>query len=95
MSAPNNIEQGETYAFSFDVSGDSGLTGVFNVLQYPGATPAITRDLTIVGDEFTGELTSAETSALAIGQWFIHANISDTDEDIRDPVKLYVGKGWL
>ena len=92
----NIIEQGETFTFTFSVSGDTqGLTATMNVLQYPGATPDITRALTAVDGGFEGTLTSAETAALNVGQYFIHASASDADEDIREPIKLYVSKGWV
>lgn len=93
---PNYIEQGETYDFEFEISGDaSGFTSTMNVMQYPGDTPAITRALTQDGDKFKGTLTSAETLALAVGQWFIHATTADSDEDLREPIKLYISKGWV
>jgi len=91
------IRQGETYDFSFDVSGDdeSGFTATMSVMQYPGDTPAITRALTYTDRSFLGTLTSAETAALAVGQWFIHIQTADSDEDLRKPLKLYISKGWL
>lgn len=91
----NNIRQGETFDFTFTISGDTSLTGTFDVLQYPGDTPTVTRALTKSGDEFTGTLTAAETASLGIGQWFIHCTGSDADEEINEPVKLYISKGWV
>ncbi len=89
----NRIEQGATFGFETGLTGDDtdAFTNVMNVMQYPGDTPAITRTIT---DE-TETLTSAETAALAVGQWFIHIKSTDTDEDVRTPVKLYIAKGWL
>ena len=89
------VEQGGTYTFSFDVSGDETLSGTFSVLQYPDDTASISRALTFVDGVFKGVLTSAETAALAVGQWFIHLKLTDSDEDIREPIKLYVTKGWI
>ena len=86
------IRQGETFDFTFDVSGDGALSETFDVLQYPGDTPAITRALNTDG---TGTLTSAETAALGVGQWFVHYTGSDSDEEINEPVKLYIAKGWV
>lgn len=93
----NKIRQGETFDFSQDISGDteSGFTTTMSVLQYPDDTPAITRALTYTDGSFLGTLTSAETAALAVGQWFIHLQSSDSDEDLREPIKLYISKGWV
>ncbi len=92
------IEQGETYSFEVSATSatvDSTLALSVNVLQYPGDTPAITKSITPEGGLYKGILTSAETAALAIGQWFIHTNFTDDDEDIREPIKLYISKGWI
>jgi len=91
------IRQGETYDFSFDVSGDdeSGFAATMSVMKFPGDTPAITRALPYTDGSFLGTLTSAETAALAVGQWFIHIQTADSDEDLRKPIKLYISKGWL
>jgi hypothetical protein len=88
----NSIRQGETFGFETGLSGTDteAFTNTLNVMQYPGDTPAITRTIT---DEID-TLTSAETAALAVGQWFIYIKSSDSDEDIREPVKLYIAKGW-
>lgn len=87
------IEQGETFSFEPTLSGNgaSEFTLTMSVLQYPGDTPTITRSIT--GD--TETLTSAETAALDVGQWFIHVKAADSDEDIREPIKLYISKGWV
>ena len=89
----NTVEQGETFTFDTELSGTSasGFTVTMNVLQYPGDTPAITR----VVDEDTETLTSAETAGLSVGQWFIHLSAADSLEDVREPIKLYISKGWL
>lgn len=90
------VEQGQTYKFNFSVSGSlNGLSVSMNVLQKPGDTPALTRVLTQVNEEFTGTITSAETAALAVGEWFIHVTATDSDEDIREATKIYVTKGWV
>jgi hypothetical protein len=88
----NSIRQGETFGFETGLSGTDteAFTNTLSVLQYPGDTPAITRTITNEIDT----LTSAETAALAVGQWFIYIKSSDSDEDIREPVKLYIAKGW-
>ncbi len=88
----DRVEQGETYGFTTSLSGEDtdAFTVEMYVLQYPGDTPAISRTLT----DGEGTLTSAETAALAVGQWFIHLKASDTDEDARDPIKIYITKGW-
>lgn len=93
----NVIQQGETFTFDFQVSGDDldGLTATMDVLQYPGGTPAITRALTLSDGKFTGTLTSAETAALSVGQWFIHSQTTDADEDVRESIKLYISKAWV
>jgi len=92
---PNNIRQGETFDFEFEISGDAtGFSGTMDVMQYPLDTPAITRALTKDGNKFKGTLTSVETLALAVGEWFIYGTTNDADEDLRDPTKLYISKGW-
>lgn len=93
----NIVRQGESFDFDSDISGDdeSGFTVTMDVLQYPGDTPAISRELSYIDGSFKGTITSAETLALAVGQWFIHITANDSDEDLRDPVKLYISKGWV
>ena len=93
----NSIRQGESYDFDFEISGDdvAGFSATMKVMQYPGDTPAIDRALTYSGGKFIGTLTSAETAALPVGQWFIHVRADDTDEDLRSPLKLYIAKGWV
>ena len=91
----NSIEQGESFNFSFAVTGEEGMTMQINVMQYPQDTPAITKTLTASDGAYPGVLTSAETAALAVGQWFIHGHASDDDEDVREPIKFYVEQGWL
>lgn len=88
----NSVRQGETFTFTTGLTDveASKLTNVFNVMQYPGDTPAITGTIT----SNKRILTSAETAALAIGQWFIYRRSSDTEDDTREPVKLYISKGW-
>ena len=96
MNAPNTVEQGRTYDFDFALSGEdaTAFTTTFNVLQYPGGTPAITRAMTVEDCKYIGSLTGVETAALAVGQWFISINAVDSDEDLAEPVKLYVTAGW-
>ena len=93
----NIVRQGESFDFDSDVSGDneSGFTVTMDVLQYPGDTPDISRALSYIDGSFKGTITSAESAALAVGQWFIHITANDSDEDLRDPVKLYISKGWV
>lgn len=96
MSKPERIEQGETYAFAFDISGEdiSSFSGTWKLLQYPGDTPAISGTLTLDDNQFKGVLSSLTTASLAIGDWFIYASLTDADEDIRDPLKVSVGIAW-
>lgn len=93
MTQPNSIRQGETFGFTTGLTGSDteSFTNIMSVMQYPSDTPVITRTIT----NQTETLTSAETSALSVGQWFIHIQSSDSDEDIREPIKLYVSKGWV
>lgn len=92
---PETIEQGETYDLSADYTGDdvSGLSVAFKVLQYPGDTPDITGTMSYTNGEFKGVLTSAQTTSL-FGEYRIHITSTDSDEDIRDPIKLYISKTW-
>jgi hypothetical protein len=91
----NSVQQGATYAFSFTVDGDPTLDCNIAVMQYPGDTPAVSRAIALTNSAFAGALTSAETASLGVGQWFIHVRLTDTDEDVRAPEKLYVTKGWV
>jgi len=93
----NNIRQGETFDFDTDISGDdeSGFGVNMDVLQFPGDTPAISRAVPYTSNSFKGTITSTESLALAVGQWFIHITAADSDEDLREPIKLYISKGWV
>jgi len=92
----DRIEQGETYAFAFNIDGDGieVFSGTWKLLQFPGDTPTTTGVLTYDDCKFKGVLSSATTQNLAVGDWFIYASLTDPDEDIRDPLKLYVGLAW-
>ena len=94
----NSIKAGETFSFTTGLSGTdtAAFTTVLSVMQYPDQTPAITRTIT----NSTETLTSAETlnlfeqaspKSLA---WTLYIQSSDSDEDVREPVKLYISKGW-
>ncbi len=93
----NTIRQGATFDFESGLTGSNidGFTVTMDVMQYPGDTPAVTRALTLKDEKYKGSLTSAETTLLAVGQWFIHIKAVDSDEDLREPIKLYVTKSWL
>ena len=92
----NTIRQGATFDFEAGLSGSavSAFSVNLDVMQYPGDTPAISRAMVYTDGDFAGTLTSAETAALAVGQWFIHITAADSDEDLREPIKLYIAKGW-
>ena len=94
---PNSIRQGATFDFDTDITGESesGFTVNIAVMQFPGDTPSIARAISYTDGSFKGTLTSAETAALSIGQWFIHIRANDTDEDLREPIKVYIAKGWI
>lgn len=94
MSKPNSIRQGESFGFTVTVSGDETLTGTYEVKQYPGDTATLTGSLTQDGAEYTGTLSSTDTASLDIGQWFIFSEFIDSDENISNPNKLYISKGW-
>lgn len=93
----NVVEQGETFTFDFSLSGNAveDMSANMSVLQYPGDTPTISRSLTYDDGKFVGTLTSAETATLDIGQWFIHLRATDSDENIREIIKIYITKGWV
>ena len=92
----DRIEQGETYTFTSELTGDDTdqFTATMRLLQYPGASATLTRSLTLEDGAYKGVLTSAETINLSVGQWFIHVTSTDPDEDVRAPLKLYISKGW-
>lgn len=91
------VRQGETFTSDYELSGDDvdGFTYTMSVMQYPGDTPAISRALTIEDGAAQIALTSAETAALAIGQWVIHVQAADSDEDVRTPERIHITKGWV
>jgi len=89
------IRQGETFSFDLEVSGDESLSCTMSVLQYPGDTAAITKIITPVAGVYSGLITSAESALLDVGQWMIVNRFTDSDEDVREPIKLYVSKGWV
>jgi hypothetical protein len=91
------VRQGETYASELALSGDDpdGFTYTMSVLQYPDDTPAISRALTLDDNKAQIALTSAETAALAVGQWFIHVQASDADEDVRAQERIHIAKGFV
>ena len=96
----NSVEQGRTFSYEFSLDGDgaSAFTATMSVMQHPGDTPAISREVGYEciddGCGYIGTLTSAETAALAIGQWFVHVVAVDPDENISELIKFYVTKGW-
>ena len=101
MSRPDLVYQGSTftYEFTLDGVGANAFTATMSVMQYPGDTPIISREVSyscIDGDcGYIGTLTSAETASLSVGQWFIHVDAADSDENINESIKIYVRKGWV
>ncbi len=93
----NIIRQGETFDFDIDLDGtaESGFTVNIDVMQYPGDTPAVSREVSYSGGSFKASITSAETTAMSVGQWFIYVTSSDSDENLQKPIKLYIAKGWV
>lgn len=93
----NSVRQGHTFEFDFGISGSDveAFATTFSVMQYPSDTPAITRGMDYYEGKFIGTLTALETTDLAVGQWFIYPNAVDADEDLGEPIKLYVAKGWV
>lgn len=91
------VKQGETYSTELELSGDDveAFAYTMSVLQFPDDTPAITRALTLEDGKAQIDLTSAETAALAVGQWAIHVQSADSDEDIRAIEYIHVAKGWV
>lgn len=92
----NRVQQGASFEFEKTFSSDDAenFTVVFDVLQYAGDTPAIAaRAMTHEGNgKFSGVLLTADTDALAVGQWLINIRGSDSDENVKDPIKLYISK---
>jgi len=97
----NSVEQGRTFSYIVQLTGDGAesFTAETNVLQYPGDNPAISRVVEYScqddGCGYIGTLTAADTAALDVGQWTIHVNMVDADENLAEPIKLYVTKGWV
>ncbi len=78
------IRKGGSLPFVFDRGGEdiSGWICTIEVKQYPGDTPAITREVAPDGREWPGFLTSTETAALApLGTWMIVGVITNAAED--------------
>lgn len=88
------IEQGGTLAFTFSVSGDAGLSCQIMVKQNPTDTTKVDRAITAVGNDYPGVLTNAETSTLGVGYWYIHARLTDADEDLPQIKPFYVRPKW-
>ncbi|VAW38952.1 hypothetical protein MNBD_GAMMA01-1338 [hydrothermal vent metagenome] len=93
----NIVKQGETYASELALSGDnvSAFTYTMCVLQFPNDTPSISRTISLSDDKAQIALTSAETLALKVGQWAIHVQAADSDEDIRAVEYINIAKGWV
>jgi len=93
----NIVRQGATYASELGLSGDDvdGFTYIMDIMQFPDDTPAISRTITLEDSKAQVALTSAETLALAVGQWAIHVHAADSDEDIRAIEYIHISKGWL
>lgn len=93
----NIVRQGATYSSELGLSGDDvdAFNYIMDVMQYPDDIPAISRTIVLKDSKAQIALTSAETLALAVGQWAIHVHATDSDEDIRAIEYIHLSKGWL
>ena len=89
------IEQGGTLAFTFSVTGDPGLSCEITVMQSPGDTPSITKTVAAVGNDYPSVLSSTDTAGLTVGYWYVHAQFTDSDEDLRKVKSFYVKPKWV
>lgn len=95
---PNKVKQGRSYPFSFTISGDDAndFTVIVNVVQKPGGTAALTQTLEYSNDtrSWSGAFSGTDTAQLNVGEWWMVFTAENTDENVGEPVKLYVQRGW-
>ena len=96
----NPFKQGESVDFDFELPDGADNTDYIctvNVLQKPGDTPTISRVIDASGNSWPGFLTSTETSSLAVGIWYMLAEMvnSTTDERVVDQSRFIIKTAWL
>ncbi len=94
----DKVKQGRSYPFSFTISGDDAndFTVIVNVVQKPGGTAALTQTLEYSNDtrSWSGAFSGTDTAQLNVGEWWMVFTAENTDENVGEPVKLYVQRGW-
>lgn len=105
----NKVEAGRSTSFNFQLTGSGAedFVTTMRVLQYPGDTPTIIKNIAYSCEDdrtdecgYIGTLTGVETASLFAAQdagnnqWIVHMNAVDSDENLADPIKLYVSQGW-
>lgn len=96
------VRKGESFPFSFDLVGGSDDNSIddwvctIEVKKFPGDTASISRVITPTGSVWSGFLTQAETSALAIGTYRLIGVLtnSTTDEEQQIPVRFNITDTW-
>ncbi len=94
------VVQGQSYPFTFQISGEAlqNFTVNMKIMQHPGDTPAVNRNLTITSStqgNYSAVVTPTETAGLSVGQWFIYITSTDADETIFSKRKINVAKTWV
>jgi len=80
----STVRKGGSFPFVFDRSGETidGWICTIKVKKYPGDTPAISRVIEAVDNEWPGYLTSSETAALTFsGETMLFGEITNASED--------------
>lgn len=92
------VRQGESFDFSFGLDGESITDWVctIEVKKFPGDTASISRVITPTGSVWSGFLTQAETSALAIGTYRLIGVLTNStmDEEQQIPVRFNITDTW-
>lgn len=104
MTKPTTIKDGGDIEFLFTRGGLSteGFTCRVQMKQYPGDTPAVSflADADPNGLSWSGIITSAETDGLALGLWFLTAElVNATTGQQRQitgaPTRVEIGQSWF
>ena len=93
------IRQGESLPFVFDRDGEdiTGWTCLIEVKMFPDDTAIVSRTIIPEDGQWTGFLTQTETMGLAVGLYYLTAQLSNvgTDEEEQKPTRFQVAKAWV
>lgn len=99
MARPNIARAGRTFSFGITIQNDYGDfagAATFSIKRYPDSTAVVSGDLTYSDyyNKYIGNLTETQTTTLGYGEWWIIPVFLDSDENLGDPEKLYISRGW-